>query len=69
MILKAFTYVCTLLLIIQSTVSIEISELYAVTGPNGDVLPRGDENFQYVKLDSPVHLYTEKYDLVYVSGP
>lgn len=55
------------ILTLQGYFSLELSELYHVTGQNGDVLPRGDENYQFVKLDVPVYLYTEKYDLVYVS--
>lgn len=51
----------------QALSALEVSELFPVTGPNGDILPRGDENYQYIKLDVPVYLYTEKYDLVYVS--
>lgn len=61
--LKAFAFV----LLLQGHVCLEVNELYDVTGQNGDILPRGDESYQYIKLDVPVHLYTEKYDLVYVS--
>lgn len=31
-----------------------------------NVLPKGDSSYEFVKLDVPVHLYSESYDVVYV---
>lgn len=48
--------------------AIDITQLYDTSRlSNLDALPRGDDQYQIVNLDVPVHLYTDKYDLIYVS--
>lgn len=45
--------------------AITVEELYE-SNDHLSVLPKGDSSYEYVKLNVPVHLYSEKYDVVYV---
>lgn len=41
-------------------------DLYSYINEPSEILPRGDEEFAEVKLDTPAHFYSEKYDTLYV---
>lgn len=45
--------------------AISTDELYE-SNDHLSVLPKGDSSYEFVKLNVPVHLYSEKYDVVYV---
>lgn len=45
--------------------AISVEELYE-SNDHISVLPKGDSSYEFVKLNVPVHLYSEKYDVVYV---
>ncbi|XP_055547444.1 nidogen [Wyeomyia smithii] len=42
-------------------------DLYSYMNEASEVLPRGDEEFAELKLFTPVHFYSEKYDHVYIN--
>lgn len=63
---RSWTLFSLLLLAINGYNAINLEELYDVTSSDSDILPRGLDKWQYIKLDVPVHLYTEKYDTIYV---
>ncbi|XP_063703047.1 nidogen [Culicoides brevitarsis] len=46
--------------------AISVEELYE-SHDHLSVLPKGDSSYEYVKLNVPVHLYSEKYDVVYIN--
>ena len=43
-------------------------DLYEYSNEPSEVLLRGDEQFEFVKLNTPVHFYSEVYDHIYVSA-
>ena len=56
------------LLLLPSIVrAVDPRDLYSYANEASEVLPRGDEEFQYMDLDMPAYFYNEKYDRVYVS--
>lgn len=59
----------TLLLLTGHCHAIENKDLYDIVAQGSVTVPRGDENFLLVNLQSPIHFYTEKYDSIYVSFP
>lgn len=46
-----------------------IDKLYRTNEGDSNLhkLPTGDDNYEFVKLGTPVHLYSENYDHIYVS--
>lgn len=53
------------ILLITGLRAISVEELYE-SNDHISVLPKGDSSYEFVKLNVPVHLYSEKYDVVYV---
>ncbi|XP_058453091.1 nidogen [Malaya genurostris] len=49
------------------TEGISTRDLYSYINEPSEVLPRGDEEFVEVKLSTPVHFYSEKYDHVFIN--
>jgi nidogen (entactin) len=42
-------------------------DLFEYNNEPSEILPRGDEQFEFVKLNTPVHFYSDTYDHIYVS--
>ncbi|XP_035915634.1 nidogen [Anopheles stephensi] len=47
--------------------AVDPRDLYSYMDEASEVLPRGDEEFQYMDLDMPAYFYNEKYDRVYIN--
>lgn len=51
--------------LISGLKAISVDELYE-SNDHISVLPKGDSSYEFVKLNVPVHLFSDKYDVVYV---
>lgn len=51
--------------LISGLKAISVDELYE-SNDHLSVLPKGDSSYEFVKLNVPVHLFSDKYDVVYV---
>lgn len=64
---KYISLIILCLNVLHKSTAIDSSQLYDITKlRNLDALPRGDDQYQVVNLDVPVHLYGEKYESIYV---
>uniref|UniRef100_A0A182NFC0 Nidogen n=1 Tax=Anopheles dirus TaxID=7168 RepID=A0A182NFC0_9DIPT len=57
----------TVLLLPALCLAVDSRDLYSYMNEVSEVLPRGDEEFQYMDLDMPAYFYNEKYDRVYIN--
>lgn len=65
---NVINYILFIGLILHSGYAISVENFYSYSHEPSDLLLQGDEQYEYVKLETKVHLYSEAYDLVYVSG-
>uniref|UniRef100_A0A182XKY2 Nidogen n=1 Tax=Anopheles quadriannulatus TaxID=34691 RepID=A0A182XKY2_ANOQN len=66
-VLQGLVVYAVLLLLPSIVRAVDPRDLYSYANEASEVLPRGDEEFQYMDLDMPAYFYNEKYDRVYIN--
>ena len=52
--------------IINNVKSITKDDFYSYQEEDSEILARGNEKFDFLKLETPVHFYSQSYDHIYV---
>lgn len=62
-----FGFITFVLINVYCGDALSVNDLYHNNNnEESGILPNGDDNYEFVKLGTPIHLYSETYDHLYV---